>query len=49
MENLNELEKIVKQNLKVSTDAGNIKEIKAQTKNLDAVKLTKNLYESFIL
>lgn len=49
MEKLNELERIVKQNLKVSTDAGNIKEIKAQTKNLDAVKLTKNLYESFII
>lgn len=49
MEKLNELERIVKANLKTSTDAGNIKDIKAQTKNLDAVKLTKNLYESFIL
>lgn len=49
MEKLIELENIVKENLKISTDTGNIKEIKAQTKNLDAVKLTRNLYESFII
>ena len=45
MENLNKAEKIVKENLKVCTDVGNLKEIKTETKNLEAIKIVKKLFE----
>lgn len=49
MEQLIELEKIIKQNLKISTDSAVVKEIKAETKNLEAVKTVKELFNIYAL
>ena len=47
MEKLQALEKQVKMNLNTATDTASLKQIKEETKNLEAVKIGQNLFEIY--